>query len=313
MEVTIPTDSLMDSFYAAETVDPKNLAVEAELIYLKFPDYAFMSAVESTRLFRKYYTETYRRYYEKYFSVHESQYKIGVKSADLFKNPTFMINGLWKSRQFADALGVEYEFYINAAFKLLFEDRKYKRLPAANQLYSEHVIHYVEKKWADHLVDPYALYPAAQDPRFQSNLYCNEPAQDQYIKTQLNRIRSSPAELKKRLAGFCFYYRTLNPDIIDSEFKLDRDEVKSLWSGKEFVYREVTNVSEFYRPCFGLLHVKDVLECDTCPNKKACHERRERVSRMMIGKYKTDDPRAEKRRIQARERKRRQREKEKLP
>jgi len=307
------SDRRIDMINATRYISPEILAIEAELINLKYVDYAFLSAVEATRLFQRQFIEMYQEYHGRYLDYHERENKRGMKSVSLFENPAETITALWKGRQTADALGMEYGLYCRTAFRHLV-DRGYRHLPLPNQLYSDSVVEATQELWAYESTTTDKMFMHTRDSRFKTENYCGEPAQDRYIQLQLDAV-SARLECNRPnlLAILCFDTQTLHPDVIVEHFGLNFDDIKKLWSGNEGEFSSDIDETDFRRPCFGLPHVEPESphRCELCPTLELCHSERTAVSENLTRRFGSDDLKGEHKRKMAAARKRRQRARDK--
>jgi len=304
-----------DCIYTTIHVDSKLQRLEADLMKTKHADYAFLSPAELTRIFRREYTKQFQHYFGKYYDYRRREYFLGLKHAELFQNNSTTINSLWKARQQADRLGMKYEMYVSLAFKYLVDERNYKRYPRPNQLYSEHVIAAVISKRDEYSEAGILSYgfPTTSDPRFKNDNFCGEPAQNTYIERQLQRISDADTdELKtKRLIAFCLNRVTLPKNVIESKFDMDRSAIVKKWDGEEEPYTDGVNQNDFRRACYGLPLAKiGETTCVVCPMVDECCEESAVVRKRVVEKVGSINPKAERKKDLARERKRRQRERD---
>lgn len=305
------SDRRIDNIKACERVDSRLLRQESLIMGSKYADYAFIGPVEATKLFRSIYTEIYQEYHGKYVDRFTADKKLGVKRADFFENDSATINSLWKARQKADAFGIPYDLYIRWAFERLHKNG-YKRLPRPNQLYSEKLVKHLEISWSRRVKNQHFSFPLTKDPRFKNENFKLEPAQFTYRKLLMKRSKTyGVSELPAPLAFICFTAEQLEPKVINDVFELDYDFVKGKVRKKDYAYDGEVDASDYRRPCYGLPHVKEVVECKTCPLRGGCKEERQAVEKTVLSRHGQLDISGEKRRAQQRERKRRQRQREK--
>jgi hypothetical protein len=87
---------------------------ERDLYGQKWFDYRFLSPMAATARFYVLYQDVYRWKYATTIDSLEAEKKTGVSR----KGTRGELTSLWRARQFADELGVTYEVFLEAAFKV---------------------------------------------------------------------------------------------------------------------------------------------------------------------------------------------------
>lgn len=298
-----------DSLMAAMHISSALLSAERMLATTKWFDYRFLTPMAATQRFADIFREQYKQKYAQYFDVAESEYKRGIGKDILFENAPQTITSLWTARQHADRLGVPYELFISFAMNHLM-DRVYTKVPLSNQLYSEHALAAVEMRWNE--FEENMLLRTVYDPRYLSEHYKSLPAQNAYIKYQLNAVRRRlKSDSNYLLAGVCFDYKTLPIDIAENELGADVvNKARSNAGYSEPIFHGDIDVTDLRPSCHSVpaAYSANSMECKECVTQEECHNAVNSVKNALVRVVGNDDPVRDRVRKQAAERQRRRRE-----
>lgn len=132
-------------------IKTKYIRKEAMLYTRKWFDYRRMHPVKATYLFAHHYTAAFGRMMAKRDGEH-AKYHRGFKGGDPMKAKAGQNTGFYKARQYADLLGIPYDFFCSYAMSW-FTDRLWKRLPKPYHLYSPEFLKAVKTAWGIKLLD----------------------------------------------------------------------------------------------------------------------------------------------------------------
>lgn len=176
--IALEEDRLIDKY-----IDKKYWAIEASLYKSKWFDYRFLSPVKATRLYARVYQAEYKNMYRRYFDSHAAAYVKAIKYPDIFdyarekKANKSVLTGLWRGRQFADALGMPYQTFIENAFDLTLRHWPHSFKPLPTNLYAEFVIEKMVDLWAEiQLTDDFV----AEDERYTNAWYIGTREQNDH-------------------------------------------------------------------------------------------------------------------------------------
>jgi hypothetical protein len=180
-------DFLMHTF-----IDKKYHQFEVELFKAKWFDYRFIHPVEATYVFFQHYKTAYRNAFARNVDRERAEFvRIGKyedlfdlknlsnsertsdgleqeKRAEIRKQKTF-VTGIWRARQHADAMGLPYEFSIEACIRHTLRYWKQPHLPRPEQISSERVCQAVMTEWFEKKQNSviYSNNPAFKNDAFQ--------------------------------------------------------------------------------------------------------------------------------------------------
>lgn len=168
-------------------VPDKNVReLELGLYTAKWFDYRHLTPIQATALYIENYGEIYRHKYEQNYDVLTAE----LISTDTFSkllvdidNPKkatktrTKVSSYWRGRQFADALGIPYEVYIDLAIEYRLRYWKQRYLPKPGHLYGDMILEKVQVRWEE--IQPSRLY-LADHPVYLAQNYCGLPHQDDY-------------------------------------------------------------------------------------------------------------------------------------
>lgn len=123
--------------------------IETELFRKKWFDYRFLHPIQATYYFAHCYEQAHRIAYSRHISRDRAEFIKVLKKPDLFENEPRFINGVFAARQYADAIGAPYDFFIEASIRHRLAYWKQKHLPQPSHLYADWVCEKVFNEWED--------------------------------------------------------------------------------------------------------------------------------------------------------------------
>jgi hypothetical protein len=289
---------LKELINAANVIKPNDLRIERSLNDTKWFDYCFMSPTRATKLFADCYVDAYRAAWAKNFDVAESQSRRGLFKTPSFANPRptakerRVLTGLWKARQFADELGVPYDFFCRTAFRFVL-DAGMKRLPQPNQLYSA--------RWRDRLAEAIRLSWDEQRaantifprlPQFRLEADRGASAQARHIRWCVDLLKfkhGAPYQIAKLV-----YQRRALPEVeairAFGEERVEQAKALSL-SCEPADILGLTN-SDFLPACACVPHAYDAgsVECTGCHFRDQCGPAQQAMLDHVTKRFGSTDP-----------------------
>lgn len=200
------------------------LLLEDPQLYLtKWWDYKNLHALEATYLFAESYKRALKEAIKRRKCIYRGTNFIGLKDADFLSCSKRVITGMWKARQQADRLGIEYDYYCDQAMHYA-EARDYTYLPSPTQLYSakkknpkskdvtmiEHIFNGFEETKVNRLLH-------AQSAFYTITAYCKNRYQLEHQRFLISQIKNR-ASMKYLLVADLVYEKRLlkEQSIIDS-------------------------------------------------------------------------------------------------
>lgn len=162
---------------------------ESALFAKKWFDYRFLNPVTATWLFAHEYTQAYRQYFVRVrLSAKDAEWRLPVAKLDAIFH-TRHATGFVTARQWADEMGVPYDFYLSRIMYYT-QVREWERHPMPAQLYAEDMLEYVWEKWTERQAEftRRAIHPAFKAGRYQPG----NPHQEAYYDYLCNAISKKP-------------------------------------------------------------------------------------------------------------------------
>lgn len=160
--------------------------LELDLFTAKWFDYRHLTPLQATKLYIEIYGEIYRRKYAQHFdeltaeAISTDTFDKLMVDLDNPKKATktrVKFSSYWRGRQFADAIGIPYEVYIDLAIEYRLRYWKQRYLPKPGHLYGDMVLEKVQARWEE--IQPNRLY-LAEHPMYLAQNYAGLPHQDAY-------------------------------------------------------------------------------------------------------------------------------------
>lgn len=204
-------------FTKVNHVEKARLQAQERALYgNKWFDYRFMHETLATFLFARAYGQVAKTIYGRHIDVRRVQWFQALKNEDVFRLAVPVQTGLWRARQFADALGMPYELYIEIAMERLM---RYKRpfLPRPQQLYSDDAVQAARDGW--HEYQGAKLY-VATDVRYRNRYYRGWVHQDDHRKWVIDQLarRPDPASM---IATYLWKYPVITPELVVNRWGSD--------------------------------------------------------------------------------------------
>jgi len=253
----------------------------------------------ATARFYVLYQDVYRWKYATDIDSLEAEKKTGVSR----KGTRRELTSLWRARQFADELGVTYEIFLEAAFKVCIR-RGWSRLPHMNQLYGdknrEAIVNAVRSLWADHIL---ARFTISVLPQYHDESFKGFRAQIDHRNWVMEQIKArygSPLSIGRA----CYIHRVLPEDNVRLVYGQDRlDQAKAEIKFSGLVPDELSGAELSLPSCFGLPDAPDASGgCDECPIFATCLRVEGAVRKKITEKHSSDDPVVSRRKAQGRKR-----------
>lgn len=127
--------------WVVENVGLSRAKNEAELFQCKWFDYRHLHPMDATILF----AEAYKKEYAAIMGSHGredyrvSPFKTGLKRVPFIRLSKANITSLWKARQKADELGVEYGYFISSILSIAAK-REWRELPRPQHLWQDDLL-----------------------------------------------------------------------------------------------------------------------------------------------------------------------------
>jgi hypothetical protein len=262
---------LLKSRAAVQQIDPKVIREEAQLMRESHPDYRFLMPDEKTQLFKENFAIQYSNWYKKHVSDKDHEKMTGlVRSTTKFLGPQKKresiarreYSALWRRRQYADALGMTYDKFIEFAMESHLQVRR-RKLPLPNQLLTGGgvliVLNFMAEKFGDLSRQ---TPPVSFRASYRNQFYCGFPAQTAHRETVLNGLVTKHAiavAIANDLAPEAEILAKCGQSAVDAAREMI-DEDRSRY------YRPFDNPdrSEFLQGCFRIPLVYDE-HGDVCP------------------------------------------------
>ena len=178
---------VMDDELTLRLITDKNIReLELDLFTAKWFDYRHLTPLEATRVYIQSYGVIYRQKYEQHMDALIAE-NISVDTFDKLmldlENPKKAtktrgkISSYWRGRQFADALCMPYDLYIDNAIEYRLRYWKQRHLPKPGHLYGDMVLEKVQARWEE--IQEGRIY-LAEHPMYLAQNYCGLPHQDDY-------------------------------------------------------------------------------------------------------------------------------------
>lgn len=127
--------------WVVENLGLSRTTAELELFDKKWFDYRHLHPMDATLLF----TEAYKREYALILETHgredfrKAPFRTGLKRVPFIRLSKANITSLWKARQKADELGVEYEYFISTMLSIAAR-REWTELPRPQHLWQDDLL-----------------------------------------------------------------------------------------------------------------------------------------------------------------------------
>ena len=299
MSAEVPPQ-VRDCLAVASKLDRADLALERQLHGSKWFDYRFVTPKQATLIFKAAYQKVYREKYADNIDTEEAEGVTGIDTSDFAgtKQPT----AFWRARQFADALGVPYDIFCEAAFGNLL--RSWKRIPYINQLYGkkneQRIARAVYDYWTEWRT---TRLMCSRLPQYREESFRNLPAQIEHRNWVIQEIKNNRTGA---LAQACDFFRILPIDEAVATFGqdwLDRTREGYFSEPPDPVVSVPDN--EFLPSCHSIpgAYEETAVECKACPVRSSCLAGVTAVrDKLMASHGGSDDPKADRRRDQVRRR-----------
>lgn len=310
-----------DNIWAECHIDPKVLSDERELIFTRWPDYQFLSPLSATQLFADVYVAALkaavRRHYDPRFADPVNKIELRLEGVGSRRLTQF-----WKARQKADALGVEYQTYIE--FNLDFAARRGERraLPQPNQQGPAPKNPQQATAWAiewhKHLrerLETYHLRPAAL-PQYHLGNFAGLVPQRAFRAKVLEQaaigVIKNDRLYEISLVQRCIPLRAFAPVVGRARLIRRIGMMRDLpgFDASVGITTPTLEKGALWQSCFALPHARDDASsiCQQCPQAGACRTLSTYVESQVVKQHGTTDPIGARRREKSRARTQKSRE-----
>lgn len=200
-------------------IEIKEFAQERTLQQSKWFDYRYMTPLEATMVMKSAYVEAYRALYARNVDSREADQKTGCRPGKFGSNRT-EFTSLWRLRQFADELGVPYDFFVRTAMECLME-HYWQRIPIHNQLYGprnrEKIADAVLSRWAE---ANETILKVSKLPQYRNENFVGDPAQVAHRSWVLEQLKTKH-RYSGYLAAIVYEQRLLPEEVAIREFGVE--------------------------------------------------------------------------------------------
>ena len=294
-------------------VELKEVQRELDLMTSKWPAYLFMDPESATRCFINEYRRVYKEYLRKVGSIQRAEAALAISDLALHKRGA-EYTAVYRARQYADVLGVEYGTYLHIAFDFWTRKQR-KNLPRPSQLgmkkWRDRWYRKLEEEWPQHLT----VLQLEELDEFLDENYVGLPAQHRFREVALEIADRRTDMWKRRIEDLVVNRRQLplqafrghaSDDLIDEI----TPEIEDLLDAIGPAGRQKAPIRMQWQTCFGIPrdHAQPGLPCNDCAQARGCRIVAEAVEKMMKEAEGSVDPVREIKRKQNVERQRRHRE-----
>lgn len=288
-----------------------DIVKEEELMRTKWFDYRYLHPVEATQVVVNCWTAKYQHAWAKYRNSEEAHTRVGVSHDTDPKSLRRNWNMFFHLRQRIDALGLHYSPAIGEAFETKC-DLGWSHSILPSQLLLEQYSYECERAAEQQQGNPVNPYPTLQI--FWDEFYRGDAAQRAVKYHALNIIRYYAVNRDKAAARLLGCQPILNESEIRQEFgdELIEQAKRAGWVGDIRKNMDDATVQQLTQSCFGIPGLADrrSTACSSCVNFERCEDTARRDVATLADIFKTETPALDRKREQARLRKRRQRARE---
>jgi hypothetical protein len=182
---------------------------EVSLYHSKWFDYRFLNPTQASYVYAQEWVKAYKQAFKIHVDRDGAQYSKPMRHEDLFDNTPQFYSGIWRGRQFADGLGMPYDFYITQALHQRLRRWRQQFLPRPHQLYFEAgkdeddmrqswFLADMERVWKD---KQHASFVYSQHQNYKNDRYKGMRHQNDHHEWLINQVnlRDNPAPLLARL------------------------------------------------------------------------------------------------------------------
>lgn len=298
-----------DNFEVVRRLSAKQLENERTLYETKWFDYRFMSPLQATRFFAEAYTKAYRDQYARETDTAEAANKTGTRARN-WESSRREFTSFWAARQFADTLGVPYDFFLSRAMKVLLR-RGYTRIPRPNQLYAGKTLPLI----ANDVVLEWTSWTStgrlviSDLPQYHIDQHRGFAAQSAHQKWVVEQVKAWHSRYS-HIAQMCFERAVLSVGQAKLEFgaeKVQRAHEEAELSGYVRRPKSEMNRGQFMPSCFGLPNARNdaAATCSACPLSRGCASLAGKIETRARHVFGTTDPKSARRKELQRNRTRR--------
>ena len=291
---------------------------EMDLYTTKWFDYRFISPTEATDMFKSEYSKAYKIAWRTYEDRNEAELKSGLLEFPRFHKPSRKdttnlkreYTSLWRARQGADALGVPYDFLIRETIDALMASGHCHTMPRPNQiagaLTREAIRNRVKQQWTDWAAFNFSSM-ISRLPQYMNHAYRGLHAQDAHRVWVLERLGD---DHPRNVGRACYIFQTLPEDRAVAHFGEERiAQARVEVMGETPAAMMELEPGQLAPSCFAVPFAfeKNNVICLACPVRRSCEMMESFARSTLRNACGSEDPRKDKEREQARDRKRRER------
>lgn len=202
--------------WVVENLGLSKTKIEAELFTSKWFDYRHLHPMDATLLF----AESYKRQYSKIMGTHgredyrKAPFKTGLKRCPFIQLAKANITSLWKARQKADELGIEYDYFVMTMLSIAAK-REWRDLPRPQHLWQDDLLEIFndkyEKRKGTRLCGSELGY-------FKKDNYVGDESQDAHRAFVMAQINDALPERRHLL----IYSAVFSLGYLDAQFFVDQ-------------------------------------------------------------------------------------------
>ncbi|MBB2684371.1 UNVERIFIED_ORG: hypothetical protein GGD47_001948 [Rhizobium etli] len=272
---------IVDVVQMRTILHPKDWQDESQLMMTRWFDYRFMSPIEATMAFGRYYTAGVRRYVRTHINRDLSDTVSGIKSG-LPTARAAWFTALWRARARTDAIFVPYDLLIDFSFDFSSRRKRYwTMLP--HQLHASQ--NNGEAWWAvfeeavEDLLPP-RMRKVGEIPHYRIENDFDLPPQRHFRTLMLSEMRHEHRMLADQIADRVFIKRhlTLEQGLSLAPADADRAEIerraRSMSEDRAWEVEPVVKLdqADLLPSCFAIAETIDETRapCDTCTLATHC-------------------------------------------
>nr|WP_181374665.1 hypothetical protein [Pectobacterium carotovorum]AKG47497.1 hypothetical protein pA_00057 [Pectobacterium carotovorum] len=203
--------------WVVENVGLSRTNGELELFEKKWFDYRHLHPMDATLIF----AESYKREYAKILESHgredfrKAPFRTGLKRVPFIRLSKANITSLWKARQKADELGVDYGYFISSMLSIAAR-REWNELPRPQHLWQEDLLEIFTDKHNKH---NQTRINGSRLSYFTTNEYVGDEIQDAHRRFVMEQFHNALPSKRPLFAYSAFYLlKYVDEQLFSSQF-----------------------------------------------------------------------------------------------